>query len=156
MKVNLLYKSNNLLSGFINIDPFSSKEDIESNKKIQGNIGDLDWVVEDSECTQIIAEDVLNYFAGPEVDQVIENWVRKLRHKGTIIIGGVDLFEVCRGIDGRYIDLVNANILLYGEDGEKKSILSSIDLSKALRNLGLKIIKNRCNSYKYIIEAERP
>jgi hypothetical protein len=156
MKINLLYNSNNLLSGYLNIDPLSSEDDIQSGKKVQGNIFDLNWAVEDAECTSIVAEDIINYVPAENIAQVLDNWVRKLRHNGTIIITGVDLYEVCRGINGRYIDLENANQLFYGETGEKKSILSGSDLTRALEECGLKIIKNRYNSYKYTIEAERP
>jgi hypothetical protein len=32
MKINLLYGSDNVLSGFLNIDPFAKDEDIKKNK----------------------------------------------------------------------------------------------------------------------------
>src|ERR1044072_4853402 len=102
MKINLLYNSNNLLSGFINIDPLASPEEIKSGKKIVSFLDNLDGVVEDSECTAILAEDILCYIPAKDVGGAIDNWIRKLRHKGTLIISGYDIFEICRGISNRY------------------------------------------------------
>jgi hypothetical protein len=157
MKINLLYGSDNVLSGFLNIDPFAKDEDIKKNK---GRVDNLDEICEDAECLSIIAEDIIDYFSSKEVDNIISHWIKKLRHGGKIVIGGIDLIEVSRSFNNKYIDLINTNLLLFGDQSEswkyRKSCLTSSELVKGLQGLGLNILKNRINNYKYTIEAERP
>lgn len=157
MKLNILCGTNDILSGHVNIDPWAKDGDTE---KIKGNIDNLDYLCEDGECTSIIATDVISYFPAIEVANVLENWVRKLRHKGSIIIGGADINELSKAFFQKQLDLVTVNILLFGEQKEpwqyKKNILNHYDLTNALEKLGLKIIKKRLSNYCYLLEANRP
>jgi predicted SAM-dependent methyltransferase len=153
MKINLMHGSGTILSGFINID------DTQNNKM---RVDNLDKICEDSECDEIIAEDVIDYFSSKEVDLIIQGWVSKLRHGGKIVIGGIDLDEICKSLYNKRINLVEANILIFGNQKHpwefRKSGLTSILLVKVLKNYGLNIIKKRINliNYHYVIEAERP
>lgn len=156
MKINLLYGTDDILSGFLNIDPLAGKDD---EKKILGPIDNLDSICEDAECDYIIANDIIDYFSSREVDKIIEHWLTKLRHGGKIIIGGVDINEVSKGFINKQIDLIHINVFLFGEQDKpwqfRKSALTANDLVKAIESFGLKIIKNRTNNYRYIVEAER-
>ncbi len=157
MKLNLLFDSDNVLSGYTNVDPYADEKD---KRKIKGDVDNLDYLCEEAECQHIIAVNVLDHFSSKDVDHILEHWISKLRHKGIITIGGVDLVEISKAINNNYIDLIQANIMLFGLQSEvwqtKKACLTSSSIIIALQNCGLRIIKNRINNYQYSIEGERP
>lgn len=146
MKINIINIPGNTYAGFSNIHI--------------SEVANLDNLCEIAECTRLIAEDVLDYFSSHEVDGILGNWISKLRHGGTIIIGGIDINMVAKALVNKQIDLTQANILLFGNqdstDSYRKSALTSELMIQALKTCGLTILKKRTNNYKYIIEAERP
>lgn len=146
MKINLVFDLKNSLSGYNNIDV-----------GISGPT--LDEVCEDAECTEIVADDVVNYFPAEYVSIILDNWIKKLRHGGQLIVGGTDLNEVSRQFFNKNINLSETNILLYGEQREpyqfRQSGLTSYDLAKSLKDCGLHILKNRINNFHFTIVAER-
>lgn len=154
MKLNLVYgnnpRSDTTLSGFTQVD-FYEKD-----------LNYLDEVCEDAECDTIIADDLIDYFPSTLVDILLESLLVKLRHGGRIVIGGTDLNEVVRNLFNKNLSTVNANILLFGMQNEpwefRKSVLPAAELATALKQCGLKILKNRTNpeNCHYVIEAERP
>jgi hypothetical protein len=154
MKINLLINSNEILNGYINVDPLNNQLE-----KIKGDVHNLDWLCEDAECNEIIAKDIISYFPINAVDSIIEHWIKKLRHKGIINIGGVDLTEIARGIISKNIDLVSANILFYGKQTEewqvRKSGLTARELVLAIKRCGLRIMKSRVENYYYMVQAQR-
>lgn len=156
VKINLLYGADDILSGYINVDPTTSSQD---NKKVSGDVVNLDYLVENSECNHIVANEILSYLPASLINQTISHWIAKLRHKGILTIVDVDLIEISKGISQRYIDLEAANNLLYGaQDTDwkfKKCALSSFDIIEYLKEHKLRILKNRINNYKFTIEAQR-
>ena len=92
MKLNLLWGTGHPLSGYTNIDPHSyNKEGI-----VNGDITKLDEFVEDSEATEILATNIIDYLPYYIVGSTISAWVKKLRRGGKIIIGGVEIQELCK------------------------------------------------------------
>lgn len=146
MKINIINVPGHTFAGFSNIHISEASN--------------LDNLCESAECTRLIAEDIIDYFSSHEVDMIIDNWISKLRHGGTIVIGGIDINQVAKALHNKQIDLVQANVLLFGEQSSpqdyRKSALTATKLVEALQGCGLKILKNRTNNYKYVIEAERP
>jgi len=122
----------------------------------QENLND---VCEDSECTELIADDILGYFPGSQVNTILHHWLKKIRMGGSIVITGIDLSEVMRNIQGRSISLTEANILLYGNQEKphefRASSVTGLELTKIIKQMGFKIIKNSIENFKYIVKAER-
>lgn len=120
---------------------------------------DLSNICEDAECIELIADDILGYFPGNQVNTILHHWIKKIRIGGTIVITGIDLSEVMRGIQGRSINLTEANILLYGNQEKpyefRASCLNGLELSKTLKQFGFKIVKNSIENFRYIVKAER-
>lgn len=157
MKLNLLYHGDELRSGYVNVDPYA---DDNSPTKVKAELSDLNKVASDAECTDIIAIDVIDHFNSTQVDAVLDHWLSKLRHKGTITVGGTDLSEISESLYVGNINIDEANSLLFGNQGEdwefKKSCVDIESLIMVLKAKGLKILKKRTNHYKYIVQAQRP
>ena len=158
MKVNLLYTEVEPRPGYLNINPFATNETDEL--KI-GEVFNLDEWVDDSEAMEIIANDVIDYLPANIVMNTLEYWVRKLRHGGHLIVGGTDLYEVCKGFTTYALDVQQVNAYLHGEHAYnpnfiKKITLTALGLSNFLATKGLHIVKKRITGYHFIVEAKRP
>jgi len=140
MKVYLTVKGDNI-TGYHNIDASSGGD-------IVGMSG-----VEDSEATEIIASDVINFTALSSLNDLLSSWVKKLRHGGKIVLGGVEIDEVCKAFITKAIDIKQFNDLVH--EG-RISQISSDGLDKMLTEHGLTITKKRTDNFNMIVEAMRP
>lgn len=159
MRINLLYLEEGARAGFVNVSPFATEETDEL--KIGDPTFNLDKLVDDAEATEIIANDVIDYLPASIVMDVLDHWVGKLRHGGRLVIGGTDLYEVCKGFTTYALDVHQANAHLHGHAADnpqyiKKITLTALGLSNFLATLGLKIVKKRVTGYHFIVETERP
>ena len=142
------------INGYINLDPMGGED------KCVGQITNINGIAEDAECTEILADDILDFIPSNEILNTLRHYVGKLRHGGKLIIGGTDLHSVCQAIVTKQLNCVEANHLLHGEQNNtwafKYGQINLDDLVKLLSDLGLKIMKKRLNSYKMCVEAIRP
>lgn len=146
MKLNITIQPYEL-NGYLNISPLKGE-----------NIWQLS--AEPAECMEIIAEDIVDYIPNADLENVVKNYVSKLRHGGKIILGGTDVFEVSKRISMQSKDISELNQLIYGVEsptgwGFKRGISSIIYISSLLSQLGLRITKQRLNDCQYIVEAYR-
>jgi len=164
MKLNLLWGTAPR-NGYINVDPFGFGDE----EKVLGELHNLDDVVDDNEAEEIIAEDVIDYLPRDKVIDTIKHWISKLCHGGTLIIGGVDVYEVARSFANYEIGLDDVNYLLHGRQEEpyqqKLTNFTLMGLRDLLLNNGMRIIKCRGTSFNedsternlyMFIEARRP
>ena len=92
MKVNLLWGNGDGISGYVNIDPHSyDKENITN-----GDVTNLDDIIDNSEATEILAADIIDYLPHEVGIKTIGHWVTKLRHKGKLTVGGSDIYEISK------------------------------------------------------------
>tara|TARA_A100000172_G_C3005324_1_gene97757 strand:- start:8 stop:502 length:495 start_codon:yes stop_codon:yes gene_type:complete len=157
-KVNLIYGVGDVLHTHVNINPFA--EDADGETIIRADVINLDEYVDDAELTELVAEDVVDYIGSDKAEQTINNWVKKIRIGGKIIIGGVDILEVSKSLSQYRIDVTEANRLIYGEQTRpylfKKSGFTCVGIAEYLEGVfGLRILKKRINNYKMIVEAQR-
>lgn len=158
MKVNLIYGEGDVLTGYLNLHPFAMQDTDEV--KI-ADVKNIDRFVCDAEANEIIATDVIDYLVSHEVPKIIQHWVRKLRHGGKIVIGGIDMNEVTRGFVNGDLDLETTNKLLHGQQTQPHLVrrvnLSLIGIANFLNeDCGLKVMKKRMAGYSYLVEATRP
>lgn len=154
VKINLLRNSNQTMSGYLNIDIFPGEN------KVQGDISNLNNLVDDASCYEIVARNVLEYIPHQEIPQVVAHWVQKLSHGGKIIINTTDLKSVSKSIIRDNITPSETLEILYGKQLNaldcKKSAVTTQILSALLESNGLKIINKCIDSYELSITAERP
>lgn len=157
-KVNLIYGAGDIMHTHVNINPFA--EDADGINIIRSDITNLDKHVDDSELNELRSVDVINYVEIDKVESTINNWCQKIRLGGKIVIGGIDLMEVCKSFSEYKSDLTEANILLHGPQDKpylvRRSSFTAVGLSEYLESkFNFRIIKKRVNSYRAIIEARR-
>lgn len=149
MKVNLLWGTGDELDDSININAVRGE-----------SVVNLDEAVEDAEATEIIALDVIDYVSPEDTDAVIDHWIKKLRHGGSLTIGGVNIFEVARCLNNYSLDIDMANKLLYGEQRSpwqyRKASLSLPRLVEKFEGCGLKIIRKDYKKFNYSVTGRRP
>lgn len=157
MKINLLLSDNSPRSGFVNIDPYAPSGD---PLRTIGDVTNLDEHCEDAECDELVALDIIDYVPALELDSVLLHWLKKIRHGGSITLGGVDMREVSRAFVAQKISLEDANILFYGAQSApwqyRKSTLTLQKLIELLESKGLKIVQKRINHFSYSVKAVRP
>jgi len=164
MKLNLLWGTNPR-NGYTNVDPFGFGDE----QKTLGSLHQLNDIVDDNEAEEIIAEDVIDFLPRDSVVETIQHWISKLCHGGTLIIGGVDAYEVARAFANYEINLADLNYLLHGKQEEphqqKLTNFTLVGLRDLLMENGMKIIKCRGTAFNeasternlyMFIEARRP
>ena len=152
MKINLILDGHPL-SGYRNIDPYGFGDET----KTVGDIHNLNDIVEDAEATEILALDVIDFMPSDTVLTAISHWVSKLRHRGTIVIGGKDLWQISKAIHQKILDITEANEAIHGTEEKPRLSHLTIDrLVSIMEDQGLKILKKRVNKFDMVVEAQRP
>jgi hypothetical protein len=161
MKINLLLNNPaGALSGYINIDAIHECEPDLEKGLFHSDVTPLDKLVDDGEAEQIVATEILEYFPAKDVDGILDGWLKKLKHGGTIIVTDIDALEVNRSLLNRRISMEDVNLLLYGHQQHpwqyRKCCLTITQICDALRNKGMKIVGKKVADYKFVVEARRP
>lgn len=153
MKLNLLRNSNRVMSGHLNVDI------LPGENKVQGDIANLDPLVDNASCTDIVARNVLEYVPHPEIVNILNHWISKLRHGGKLTIVTTDLRSIAKSIIRDALEPSDYLSLLYGEQRNafdiKRSILTLGTLSALLESAQLKITNKSMDSFEFSITAER-
>ena len=153
MKIRITVGDDQKLNGYLNLDPISKFDDVAVD------IRNLDEVAEDSECNEILADDVVGFLERSDALQAMSNWIKKLRKNGKIIITAVDAHVVSGLFYTGQIDLETFNKLLHGNLSAPWDIrLSNTtieDVSEFLVSRGLVVTKKRQNGKRITIEAQR-
>lgn len=162
MKLNLLMYSDNILGGYTNVDPYpvqSNNEQSFTEEKVQGDVQNLDWLVDDGECDEIIADDILDFVPINKKVEVIQNIARKVKFGGKLTLGGIDSYEVSKAYSLLNINMEEALFLLYGDPnypfGNRKGCFNLLSVVDMLGQMGFKPLQKRILNYKYSIVAER-
>ena len=152
MKINLILNGHPL-SGYTNVDPHGFGE----AGKVVGDFTNLDDIVEDSEATEILALDVIDFLEPDSIEKTISHWVSKLRRGGKIVIGGRDLWQISKAVYYKLIDIKEANEAIRGGGDFARFNQSTIqELISVLESHNLKILKKRINKFDISVEAQRP
>ena len=155
VKINLMYGHGQKLPRHTNINAISTDEE----DVIVSDPSNLDFFVDNAEAEAIIAYDVINFLPKDSMISILEHWTKKLRHGGSIVIGGVDCYAIARDIVANKISLQDLNVILYGSEVPswdiRRNIFTAQSLVDHLKELGLKIVKSRLDKYEIVVEAIR-
>ena len=156
MKINLMYGRGQKLPDHTNINAIPTEE----QDVIVSDPSDLDFFADDAEAEAIVAYDVINFLPRDSMISTMQHWAKKLRHGGSITIGGIDCYAIARDIVANKIGLKDLNIILYGSEvpawDVRRNIFTMQSLVDHLKELGLKIVKSRIDKYEIVVEAMRP
>lgn len=156
MRINLMWGNGQPLSGYVNVDPHTyNKEGV-----VNADVTNLDDIVGNSEATEIIASDVIDYLPKDIAQKTIAHWITKLRHKGKIVIGGHDLYEISKIVSQKGVDIDEISGIIHGSQNQpwefKTSHTTAPKLAENLEQHGLRVLKKRVSGFKMIVEAVRP
>jgi hypothetical protein len=88
------------------------------NGEIKGYLNLLDSVdlseVNDAECVEILAPTIVNIIDYTEIQTVLQQWYKKLRIGGTLVLGGYDLVEFCKRVIRYEISKEEKNSIVAG------------------------------------------
>ena len=91
---------------------------------------------------------------------VLKHWVKKIRHKGKIVVTSVDTHQVCKSFLDKEIDIDQFNKIVHGTFQApwdvRLSHSSLEELAEFLTSLGLIVTKKRISGIRAILEATRP
>ena len=158
MKLNLIRKQEEYLHGYKNVSLFISPE--AQKDIVLGDYANLDALCTANECTELRAIDILDYYNVDQYDKIVSNWTSKLRHGGTIIIGGLDIIEVNTALYNNSISPEEFNTLVFGTTTKswnvKKSLVSIHQMGNLLLSKGLSLVAKEFDNLHYCITARRP
>lgn len=157
MKLNLLLGSNDIRTGFVNIDPTAADND---PVKFKGDVFNLDHIADGNEVQELLAYEVLDYVPADKADKVLAHWFSKIAHKGTITVSCTDLNEVARCLQHRIMHSDEANAILYGQQKQpwqfKKCAFTLAILAQTFTEHGFKVLASRIHNYRGIVTGQRP
>jgi hypothetical protein len=157
VKLNLIYNKADFLNSHTNICPFNF---IENPELVIGDTAQLDWIVDNGECSQIIALDTIEYIPHNKVYEVISNWTGKLKVGGQLILGFVEILECCNLYHRGNIKHDDFNSLIHGSQEKSHLIkLSSFSAPLLIENLTkqhtIKMMKHTLNGVDTCLVFER-
>lgn len=153
MRLNITF-GGEPVNGFLNVDPY-----FDHDGKTKCAIDNIDCV-DNNECEEIIALDVLEYIPVQLADKTIDHWVSKLAHGGKLTVNATNIRQVARSVINKSVNLDELNEYIYGSqrfDWEIKRGMVDLDrLCGAMISKGLKIVSKRLDGLKMFVTAERP
>lgn len=141
------------INTYITVDPFGGSNKIAIDHR------NLDQACSTNECMEIYAPEILDHVHFTELDNFIKHYISKLRHGGRLIIGGTDIRDIAKKIIKDELSINDVNNLFFGMSPmnwlSKTGSYTMHDIVNLLKQNGLKIVKQKCDDIKYIIEAKR-
>ena len=154
MKLNLK-SGNDIRLGYLNVDRFPA-DGVEANVYRQGDIGSLDWLVEDSQVDEIIAMDCLEHLPTDVIQSAITNWCNKLAKDGILKIMALDCYAVAKAFSQGQLNLEEFSKAILGTKNENKlSSIDAITLLAILKESGLDISLKRYEGISLYVEATK-
>lgn len=171
MKLNLIRNGVGILTGYMNVDPIGNYNDGRYEVACEP-YNRLDNIVDDNECMEIIANDVLDFIEPADIEGTVLHWVSKIRVGGTLTICGVDFLEVARSlVYGKFTDdkgntlpfieqLESANLILHNSKGDvwnRRQYNTSLEyVLKLLSQVaGFKVIQRAVFDHRYYVKVVR-
>jgi hypothetical protein len=136
-------------NGYFNIDPTAKDDEAE---KTAIPLDQLDKVVDDSECTEIILENILQYIKQQHIGPLFNNIIKKIRHRGKLILIFDDINVILKHFLRGAINLQELNDILYNA---KQSTHTISSIEGVIKGFNLSILSKELNQTKAIIIAQR-
>ena len=129
-----------------------NQQNIENYKRVTISNNKIDLSnVSDNECSFILANDVCDSFSIEHISELVQGIIKKLRMKGTVVIGGTDIRLFCKNV-------INGSISELEASKVTESVQSMTTLNETtnlIRSLGLNIESTQMSGIHYEIKANR-
>lgn len=133
------------LQGYILLDV----RPLEGNPQFTGDIAMLPC--DDGECTEILAENIINFVPPNELDRLFSAWNKKLRVNHQLIINGMDIIGLSRMVVSGEVDINTFNKMVYQCGGlhSRETVLSSL-----LQN-GFKLVSQKSDGLNFTMRVTK-
>lgn len=119
----------------------------------------ISYFVDDAECDELYVEGVLHHIHCEEVRNVLQHYVSKINHGGTLRITDEDFASICKAVVVGGITSEEGNKLLFGAGQNSYEFYlgsySMRDIVGILKEFGLRILKQRINGFQFVVEGYR-
>lgn len=151
------------IAGYLNIDPMPKvAPEYEASYNIaRSNFTDIDKLLFDSECEEIIVNEVLSRLPCEQIYNFLALVAKKLSHKGRLVIYDTDLMSMVKGyLNGRLTTPI-FNHVLFGVKthpwGSKNSVVSASEIMDILADLQIIVGElSYAEPHTFIITGSRP
>ena len=154
MKVRISVGESEKLSGHLNIDPITKFDDLAVD------IRDISKHVDDASCENLVIDHVLGFLEKEEAKRVLLQYMKKIRHEGTIVVSEIDSYEVAKSFYKRDVDIDFFNKAIHGNFEKpwdvKLSSFTIDELISILQENNFQIAKKRLYGARFTVEAIRP
>jgi hypothetical protein len=125
---------------------------IENYKRVNVSNNKIDLSeISDNECSFILANDVLNNFSLENIAPFVQGLIKKIRLKGSVVIGGTELRMFCKSVTNGLIGAAEAS----GVIDSVQSMTTVEETVNLLKTLGLNIESTQMSGVHYEIKATR-
>lgn len=95
----------------------------------------------ESQCTMFYAPAILDSFTTSEIEQLLPRYEKLVQPKGKIVLGGTDLYLLCRESINRSKDLGTINNILFNKGYNIRSLTSIESTRKFLQTMNFSVTK---------------
>lgn len=151
MKILIQVDSRYSMSNYLNVQLVDDGA-MQPNSVVHKRLENLDSILDDGECTDIICYYALEYMEPHVVSNALNAFIKKLGKFGTLKIIGVDLRLVAASLYRQQILIEDAIKLLYNDSNfndintinypNKRNLLSAVDIVASLEQLNMKLIQS--------------
>ena len=116
------------------------------------HIADLNKTLDDGECTEIIALDVLDFLPLAQRGNFLNHLMQKLEIGAIMKVGGREINAVANAVGSGQINEETANACIYQG---RQSMTTAVKTRDLMKFIGLEITAAYNNGFNYIVEARR-
>lgn len=146
---------------YVNVDPCP---EIDEDKKHlfrveQRGFDDIDDIVADAECIEIIADGVIDHITCGRISHFLDTVCKKLRHQGQLIIVGIDPLVLATLYANGLLTTAEFHSRMFGQNEHPWASMNGHwtldEVETYLLNKGLHIESTELNEAFYTIKARR-
>lgn len=137
MKIHIGKKDTQFIAGYVPIIVEDQEFDLSA--------------ISDNECTEILANEILDEFDLGRLNDLVQTLISKLRMGGKLVIGGTDILLFCKGVlDGSLTEVEWGNMITL-----KRSMTKTSVVLNGIRSMGLNVEIYDVNGVHYEITVRR-
>jgi len=126
----------------------------DNDQVVCGDIGSLDWIIEDDSVDEIVALRTLNNIGMEHMAKAIGNWKNKLRENGIIKFAIDDIFVLSGELLQNRLSASDLSQIVF-RNSNCKSVIDSTSLLFILNQLQFKIENQRFDGVSFYVEARK-
>lgn len=137
--------------GYLNVDLKNNG----SSNVIVADISKLDDIVDNNSIEEMVGIHIVEYFTPQELQKNLQHWFSKISSGGTIYLQGFDYLLIANDISYYRIDIINLNMMLFGESGEYRGVYDLMNIISVVESVGFEIIEKGYAGNEFFVRARK-